>query len=62
MLCKIKLSKICFVFDENKFRSWRIQILQFECDSTDLAPEGCLQYYSGLFSFYIFLLIDQIID
>jgi len=29
-------------------RSWRIKISQFACSSPSLAPEGCLQYYTGI--------------
>ncbi len=39
---------VCFYLKINMFRSWRIQILQFECGSPNLAPEGCLQYYTGI--------------
>lgn len=28
--------------------SWRIRVDQYECDSPVLAPEGCLQYYTGI--------------
>ena len=28
--------------------AWRIRVDQFECDSPVLAPEGCLQYYTGI--------------
>ena len=28
--------------------TWRIRVDQFECDSQVLAPEGCLQYYTGI--------------
>ena len=28
--------------------AWRIKILQYECDSPMLAPDGCLQYYTGI--------------
>ena len=29
-------------------RSWRLKILQYECGSPVLAPEGCLQHYTGI--------------
>jgi hypothetical protein len=29
-------------------RSWRIRITQLSCDSPGRAPEGCLQYYTGI--------------
>jgi len=29
-------------------RKWRIQILQYECNHPAIAPEGCLQYYTGI--------------
>ena len=29
-------------------REWQIKILQYECDSPALAPEGCLQYFTGI--------------
>jgi len=29
-------------------RKWKIQIIQYECDSPSIAPEGCLQYYTGI--------------
>ena len=29
-------------------REWRIKVLQYECDSPALAPEGCLQYFTGI--------------
>ena len=29
-------------------RSWRVKVLQYSCDSPVLAPEGCLQYYTGI--------------
>ena len=28
--------------------AWRIRVDQFECDSPVLAPEGCLQYHTGI--------------
>ena len=28
--------------------SWRIKVLQYNCDSPVLAPEGCLQYFTGV--------------
>ena len=28
--------------------SWRIKVLQYSCDSPVLAPEGCLQYFTGV--------------
>ena len=29
-------------------RSWRIRITQHTCDSPESAPEGCLQYLTGI--------------
>ena len=29
-------------------RSWRIKITQYSCSSPALAPEGCLQYFTGI--------------
>ena len=29
-------------------RSWRIKVMQYECGSASLAPEGCLQYFTGI--------------
>lgn len=29
-------------------REWKIKVTQYECDSPALAPEGCLQYYTGI--------------
>ena len=29
-------------------RSWKIRITQHACDSPDTAPEGCLQYITGI--------------
>jgi len=29
-------------------REWKIKVLQYECDSPALAPEGCLQYFTGI--------------
>ena len=29
-------------------RSWRIKVTQYACDSPGRAPEGCLQYFSGI--------------
>merc|ERR1711879_478639 len=28
--------------------AWRIRVDQYECDSPVLAPEGCLQYFTGI--------------
>lgn len=28
--------------------AWRIKILQYECDSPMLAPDGCLQFFTGI--------------
>ena len=30
-------------------KSWQIRILQFECGSPMIAPDGCLQYHTGVF-------------
>ena len=29
-------------------REWKIKVIQYECDSPSLAPEGCLQYFTGI--------------
>ncbi|XP_071543595.1 uncharacterized protein [Panulirus ornatus] len=29
-------------------RKWKIQVTQIPCDSTDRAPNGCLQYYTSI--------------
>ena len=29
-------------------RQWRIRITQYTCDSVERAPEGCLQYLTGI--------------
>ena len=29
-------------------RQWKIRITQYTCDSVDRAPEGCLQYITGI--------------
>ncbi len=28
-------------------RSWQIKVTQFSCNSNNLAPEGCVQYFFG---------------
>ena len=29
-------------------KSWQIRILQYECGSPMIAPDGCLQYHTGV--------------
>ena len=42
-------SKISVVLDttlNNRTRDWRMKIYQYECSSPNLAPSGCLQYFT----------------
>ena len=42
------MTYFCFhILDLEK--SWQIRILQFECGSPMIAPDGCLQYHTGVF-------------
>ena len=35
-------------FDSTMASSWRVKVSYIECNSRSRAPEGCLQYYTGV--------------
>lgn len=45
-------ARLSVVLDTNTVTSsstsWRMKVLQYSCDSPVLAPDGCLQYFTGI--------------